>query len=92
MEGFISNYLALAGPACVGSLVTSSIAYVLLGGRDFALPRGLFWKVVGTGIVAAVIVSVVLALAGVTSSSIPTAVGIPVGLVAAFLMRSPPKA
>lgn len=87
MEAFFSNYLTLAGPAITLSWVVTAIAYVALGGRDFALPRGLFWVVVGAGIVAALVVSVVMALAGFTASTVPTVIGIVVGLVAAYVTR-----
>lgn len=92
MSGFVSNYLALAGPAVMAALFTTAIAYVLLGGRDFAVPSGMLWRVAGTGVVAAVLVSVVLALFGESSSRVPIIVGVVVGLLAAFVMRDPPAA
>ena len=90
MPTFVSNYMSLAGPSVMAALFTGAIAYVLLGGRDFAVPSGRLWQVAGTGVVAAVVASVVLALLGVTSSNIPLVVGVVVGVLAASFMRDPP--
>lgn len=90
MATFFSDYLALAGPSVMAALFTTAAVYVLLGGRDFALPGGRLWQVAGTGVVAAVMVSVVLALLGERSSRAPMIVGLVVGLLAAFVMRDPP--
>ncbi len=92
MPTFVSNYMALAGPAVMAALFTGVIAYVLLGGRDFSLPSGRLWRVAGTGVVAAVLASVALALLGVASSNIPLVVGVVVGVLAASFMRDPPAA
>lgn len=88
MVQFVSNYVALAGPAVVSALTFSIIAYFLLGGRDMSLPHGLMWKVAGYGVLSAMAVSIVMALAGYSSSSIPAAVGVAVGVTAAFAVRA----
>jgi hypothetical protein len=86
---FISNYFALSGPAVLSALVASTIAYFALGGRDMSFPNAPIWQIAGLGVVAGMAVSVVLALAGFSSSMIPAVVGVAVGVGAAVKRRMP---
>ena len=83
LENFLTDFLALGSDAAMGGLATATIAYLLLGGRDMAtIPM-----VSGSAVIAALVVSAILAIFGYVASNIPIAVAIATGIAAAYLMR-----
>jgi hypothetical protein len=89
MSEFWNTYVAIAGPAIITSLIASAIVYLILGGRDFRLPLGRFWRVAGFGVIASMLVAASMAITGnlPSSATIPYLIGGFTGVVAPILAR-----
>ncbi len=89
MTEFWNSYVSVAGPAIITSLIASAIIYLVLGGRDFSLPMGRYWRVAGFGVIACMLVAVALTLTGnlPSTATIAYLIGGFTGVVAPILAR-----